>query len=254
MERSLLDTWNDALSAQVADRDVRLRRCRFARWWPEIRPDLSVFASIYQSEGAATMALKIIGSASAGRGRVHLLESWASPLPPHGRARWRDPEQPPFWNAPRPASPSTGTRAQYDAQVDFPGAAVWPIWSRLPAAKVIHTERPRRSGGPATDHRTVLAPLRERCPRTSGIATFRTLDMLFARWLVRLSTGETCIRPTDRNNALFGKRAPPKSCRLHALEDPLCQRRRSRVPDGDFAEHCPRRVLGRSLGANPDRA
>jgi hypothetical protein len=93
------------------------------------------------------MALKIIGSGFGRTGTMSTkmaLEQLGLGPCHHMVEAMADPEQPPFWKAhvAGEAVDWHAVFARYNAQIDFPGAAVWPhLVETFPDARVIHTER-----------------------------------------------------------------------------------------------------------------
>ncbi|PKP85087.1 MAG: hypothetical protein CVT80_04505 [Alphaproteobacteria bacterium HGW-Alphaproteobacteria-2] len=94
------------------------------------------------------MGLKVIGSGFGRTGtmstKMALEELGFGPCH-HMTEVMGSPDQPAFWSAFVEGRDVDWTEvfADYNSQVDFPGAAVWPqLIAAFPDAKVVHTERP----------------------------------------------------------------------------------------------------------------
>ncbi|ABD56640.1 sulfotransferase family protein [Jannaschia sp. CCS1] len=173
-----------------------------------------------------------------------------------------DPEQPPFWSA-YVAGESVDWQAvfaKYTAQVDFPGAAVWPELVRaFPSAKVIHTERPEEDWW-ASYSKTIgkfwLHYKAQPMP-PEMIEFFGAMDTLIRKGVFGGSDRETCIAAYRRNNALVRETVPSNRLLVFTPSDgwePLCRFLDVPVPDGDFPRSNSRDEFWAQLGGEPAEA
>ena len=173
-----------------------------------------------------------------------------------------DPEQPPFWAAHAAGTPVDwhAVFAKYNAQVDFPGAAVWPeLVAAFPEAKVIHTERPEedwwasysKTIGKFWQHyRTLPVP-------PDLIEMFSTMDQLLAQGVFGGHSRETCIAAYRRNNALVRDTVPAEQLLVFTPSDgwdPLCRFLGVTVPEGDFPRSNARHEFWAMFGGEPEAA
>ena len=173
-----------------------------------------------------------------------------------------DPEQPPFWTA-RAAGEMVDWHdvfARYTAQVDFPGAAVWPeLVDAFPEAKVIHTERPEDDwwasysmtiGKFWMHYRTLPVP-------PELVDLFATMEKLLATGVFGGADRETCIAAYRRNNALVRETVPDEKLLIFTPSDgwePLCRFLDVPVPDGDFPRSNARDEFWALFGGEPKEA
>ncbi len=153
-----------------------------------------------------------------------------------------DPEQPPFWAARAAGEPVDwhAVFAKYNAQVDFPGAAVWPeLIESFPEAKIIHTERPEDEWWASYSttigkfwlyDRTLPVP-------PELVDLFSIMDELLAKGVFGGGDRETPLAAYRRNNANVRATVPADQLPVFSPSDgwePLCRFLGVPVPDGVF--------------------
>jgi len=173
-----------------------------------------------------------------------------------------DPEQPAFWTAQSQGEPVDWRRvfAKYNAQVDFPGAAVWPqIVEAFPEAKVLHTERPeddwwasysKTIGKFWLHYRSLPLP-------PDLVDLFGTMDKLLAQGVFGGPDRDTCLAAYRRNNELVRATVPAERLLIFTPADgwsPLCRFLGVPVPDGDFPRSNARDEFWALFGGEPEAA
>ncbi|MCB1311331.1 MAG: hypothetical protein KDK29_05295 [Sedimentitalea sp.] len=208
------------------------------------------------------MSLEIVGSGFGRTGtmstKMALEELGFGPCH-HMKEVMGDTEQPPFWTARAAGEPVDwhGVFASYTAQVDFPGAAVWPeLVDAFPEAKVIHTERPEDDwwasysttiGKFWMHYRALPLP-------PEIVELFETMEKLLATGVFGGSDRETCIAAYRRNNALVRETVPDEKLLIFTPSDgwePLCRFLDVPVPDGDFPRSNARDEFWALFGGEP---
>lgn len=211
------------------------------------------------------MSLKIIGSGFGRTGtmstKIALEQLGFSPCH-HMVEVMRDPDQPAFWKATAAGETVSwpDVFANYKAQVDFPGAAVWPqLVESFPEARVIHTERPeddwwasysKTIGKFWLHYRSLPMP-------PEMIDLFATMDELLARGVFGGPGRDTCIAAYRRNNALVRETVPADRLLIFTPSDgwePLCRFLDVPVPDGDFPRSNARDEFWALFGGEPEAA
>ncbi len=173
-----------------------------------------------------------------------------------------DPEQPPFWAA-QVAGETVDWHAvfaNYTAQVDFPGAAVWPdLVKAFPDAKVIHNERPEEDWW--ASYSTTIGKFwqhyRTRPLPPEIIDLFATMDELIHKRLFGGSDRETCIAAYRRNNELVREIVPADRLLVFTPSDgwePLCRFLDVPTPEGNFPRSNARDEFWALVGGEPAEA
>ncbi|TFL16540.1 sulfotransferase family protein [Jannaschia formosa] len=211
------------------------------------------------------MALKIIGSGFGRTGTMSTkmaLEQLGFGPCHHMVEVMGDPEQLPFWKAHVAGDPVDwhAAFAKFDAQVDFPGAAVWPqLVATFPDAKVVHTERPEeewwasysKTIGKFWQHYDTL-PL-----PPDMIDLFGTMDELLAHGVFAGGDRETCIAAYRRNNEMVRETVPADKLLVFTPSDgwgPLCGFLGVSVPAGPFPRSNARDEFWALFGGEPEVA
>lgn len=211
------------------------------------------------------MPLKIIGSGFGRTGTMSTkmaLEQLGFGPCHHMVEVMGDPEQLPFWVSHQAgeAVDWLAVFARYNAQVDFPGAAVWPeLVKAFPDAKVIHTERPEEDwwasysntiGKFWLHYRTLSLP-------PELVDLFATMDELILKGLFGGTERETCIAAYRRNNALVRETVPSDNLLVFTPSDgwdPLCRFLGVPAPEGDFPRSNARDEFWAHFGGEPETA
>ena len=208
------------------------------------------------------MALKIIGSGFGRTGTMSTkkaLEQLGLGPCHHMAEVTGNPAQPPFWRALAAGEAVDWAEvfADYPAQVDFPGAAVWPeLVAAFPEAKVIHNERPEeawwasysRTIGKLFAHRTRL----DLPPHIAAILA--DMDEVVIRRVFGGLDRESSIAAYRRNNALVRETVPPERLLVFTPSDgwgPLCAFLGVAEPQGPFPRSNAREEFWERLGGEP---
>jgi len=147
--------------------------------------------------------------------------------------------------------------ADYTAQVDFPGAAVWHELSiAFPDARVIHTERPEDDWW--ASYSTTIGKFfvhRENIPLPPAIAAiFETMDDLLVRRVFGGLDRETSIAAYRRNNEKVRATVPADKLLIFSPTDgwdPLCRFLDVPVPATDFPRSHARDEFWAHFGGEP---
>ncbi len=145
----------------------------------------------------------------------------------------------------------------YQAQVDFPGAAVWYELSiAFPDAKVVHTERPEDAWWASYSatinkfwmHRKQL----EMPPPVAAI--FETMDKIIVDGVIGGTDRESAIKAYRRNNEKVRDTIPADRLLVFTPTDgwePLCRFLGADVPDADFPRSNARDEFWALFGGEP---
>lgn len=170
-----------------------------------------------------------------------------------------NPAQPAFWHA-RAAGESvdwTEAFADYKAQMDFPGASVWPeLAEAFPEAKVIHTERPEEDWWASYSatinkfwiHRTELdlpPPL---------VPLFATMDRILAQGVFGGTDQDSALAAYRRNNQRVRDTIPADRLLVFTPSDgwePLCKFLDAPVPANPFPRSNARDEFWAHFGGEP---
>jgi len=173
-----------------------------------------------------------------------------------------NPAQPAFW-----ADLAKGVEldwaevfAEYNAQVDFPGAAVWhQLAIAFPDAKVIHTERPEEDWW--ASYSTTIGKffaLRESMELPPPIAAiFKTMDKLLVKDVFGGLDRESSIAAYRRNNEKVRATIPADRLLIFTPSDgwdPLCRFLGLPAPATEFPRSNARDEFWAHFGGEPATA
>lgn len=209
------------------------------------------------------MALKIVGSGFGRTGTMSTkmaLEQLGFGRCHHMVEVMGDPKQHAFWKAHGRGEAVDWHEvfADYKAQVDFPGAAVWSeLFRAFPDAKVIHTERPEedwwasysKTIGKFWQHyRSLPVP-------PDLVSLFATMDKLIVDGVFGGSDRATCIAAYRRNNELVRETVPSDKLLVFTPSDgwePLCRFLDAPTPEEDFPRSNARDEFWALFGGEPE--
>lgn len=211
------------------------------------------------------MGLKVIGSGFGRTGtmstKLALEELGLGPCH-HMVEVMGNPAQPAFWKARAEGEDLDWAEvfADYETQVDFPGASVWHELSiAFPEAKVIHTERPVEDWW--ASYSTTIGKFfahREALPLPPPIAAiFETMDTLLMQGVMGGSGKENAIAAYRRNNEKVRTVIPAERLLVFTPSDgwePLCRFLGLPVPASDFPRSNARDEFWAHFGGEPDFA
>jgi len=209
------------------------------------------------------MTLKVIGSGFGRTGtmstKLALEELGFGPCH-HMLEVMQRPDQPAHWAAIAAGRP-VDWHAVFDgfnAQVDWPGAAVWQqTMHAFPEAKVIHTERPEedwwRSFSTTISKFFTNAPGMDLPPHIQDV--FRTMSGWFLKETFEDHSDRDCaIAAYRRNNAAVREQVPADRLLVFRVTDgwdPLCNFLDVPVPDMPFPRSNPRDEFWAHFGGEP---
>ena len=210
------------------------------------------------------MTLKVIGSGFGRTGTMSTklaLEHLGLGPCHHMVEVMENPAQPAHWAAIAAGSPVDWTAVfkGYNAQVDWPGAAVWPqTITAFPEAKVIHTERPEdawwNSFSTTISKFFTNAPDMDLPPHIRDI--FRTMSGWFLKNTFEDHTDRDCAIAAYRaNNQAVRDQVPSDRLLVFHVTDgwqPLCDFLEEPVPDISFPRSNPRYEFWAHFGGEPD--
>ena len=170
-----------------------------------------------------------------------------------------NPDQPAYWKAHAAGEDVDWAEvfADYEAQVDFPGAAVWHELSiAFPDAKVLHTERPEEDwwASYATtinkfwQHRTKL----DLPPPVADI--FETMDRILVQGVFGGTDRKSAIAAYRRNNEKVRDTIPADRLLIFTPSDgwdPLCRFPGKDIPPTDFPRSNARAEFWALFGGEP---
>jgi hypothetical protein len=209
------------------------------------------------------MALQVIGS---GFGRTGTM-STKQALEQLGFGRCHhmvevigDPAQPPLWNSVAAGGPVDweAVFAGFNAQVDWPGAAVWRETARaFPEAKVIHTERPEEVWWASFEG--TIGKFFRRLPTLELPPPVRDLFSFMVPWITETSLGgaldrEGAIAAYRRNNAAVRETIPAERLLVFDVAEgwaPLCRFLGRPAPDAPFPRSNHRDEFWAHFGGEP---
>ncbi|MEP1539168.1 MAG: sulfotransferase family protein [Paracoccaceae bacterium] len=208
------------------------------------------------------MSLQIIGSGFGRTGTMSTkiaLEALGFGPCHHMTEVMENPDQPAYWKAlaDRAKVDWAEAFAGYNAQADFPGAAVWPELSiAFPEAKILHTERPEDAWWASYSgtinkfwvHRTKL----DLPPPIAEI--FDTMDKIVVQDLIGGTDEATAIKAYRRNNEKVRDMISADRLLVFTPTDgwePLCRFLEVDVPEGDFPRSHARDEFWAHFGGEP---
>lgn len=170
------------------------------------------------------------------------------------------PAQPAYWKAIAAGEPVDWETVfeGYNAQVDWPGAAVWHETARaFPDAKIVHTERPEEAwwnSFSATIARFfTVAPDLRLPPHVEDI--FETMSGWFLKNTFADHNDRDCaIAAYRRNNRMVRETIPPERLLVFDVADgwePLCAFLDVPVPDTPFPRSHPKDEFWAHFGGEP---
>lgn len=209
------------------------------------------------------MSLKVIGSGFGRTGTMSTkiaLEQLGFGPCHHMTEVMGDPDQRAHWTAYAAGEQVDWNQvfASYNAQVDFPGAAVWPqLLGAFPDARVIHTERPEddwwasysKTIGKFWRHYQALPVPPELVSLFDGMAE------LLAERVFGGMDRETSVAAYRRNNQAVRDTVPADRLLIFTPSDgwePLCRFLGVPVPEGDFPRSNARDEFWALFGGEPD--
>lgn len=209
------------------------------------------------------MPLKVIGSGFGRTGTMSTklaLEQLGLGPCHHMVEVMQTPEQPPHWDALGAGHPVDWAEVfrDYNSQVDFPGAAVWPeIAAAFPDARIVHTERPEDDWW-ASFSKTIgkFFALRETLDLPPPIAAiFKTMDKIVIQDAIGGLDRDTAIAAYRRNNARVRETIPAERLLVFSPVDgwdPLCEFLDLPKPKGDFPRSNARDEFWAHFGGEPE--
>lgn len=168
--------------------------------------------------------------------------------------------QPPFWQTYAGGGKVDWTEvfAEYESQVDFPGAACWEeIAVAFPDAKVIHTERPEEDWW-ASFSKTIgkFFALRESLTLPPHIhAISETMDRLLVKDVLGGLEHDSAVAAYRRNNEKVRATIPEDRLLVFTPSDgwsPLCEFLGVPAPAHDFPRSNARDEFWALFGGEPD--
>jgi hypothetical protein len=208
------------------------------------------------------MGLKVIGSGFGRTGTMSTkmaLEQLGFGRCHHMIEVMENPAQPPYWDALAAGANVDWAEvfSGYDAQVDFPGAAVWHQLSvAFPEAKVIHTERSEEDWW-ASYSETIgkFFALRDSLQLPPPIAAiFETMDKLLVQGVFGGLDRDSSIKAYRRNNERVRETIPADRLLVFFPADgwePLCRFLDVPVPASDFPRSHARDEFWAHFGGEP---
>jgi len=208
------------------------------------------------------MSLKVIGSGFGRTGTMSTkiaLEQLGFGPCHHMVEVMGNPGQPAFWHAHAVGEEVDWAEVfdGYDAQVDFPGAAVWHELSiAFPDAKVVHTERPEEAWWASysnTINKFWIHRTRIDLPPPIA-AVFETMDKLLVQDLIGGTDRDSAIAAYRRNNEKVRDTIPADRLLVFTPADgwePLCRFLGVAVPDTDFPRSNARDEFWAHFGGEP---
>ncbi len=211
------------------------------------------------------MSLKVIGSGFGRTGTMSTklaLEQLGFGPCHHMVEVMNNPVQAAHWKAVAAGAPVdwAAVLQDYGAQVDWPGAAVWPETTRaFPEAKVVHTERPEEAWwnsfqvtiGKFFTH----APGMALPPHIAEI--FQTMSDWFIKETFEDHGDRDCaIAAYRRNNRMVRETIAPERLLVFDVAEgwePLCDFLEVPVPDTPFPRSHPRDEFWAHFGGEPVR-
>ncbi|MGJ8589969.1 MAG: sulfotransferase family protein [Yoonia sp.] len=208
------------------------------------------------------MGLKIIGSGFGRTGTMSTkiaLENLGFGPCHHMVEVMGNPDQPAHWQAFAEGHEVDWSNvfAGYQAQVDFPGAAVWHELSiAFPDAKVVHTERPEDAWWASYSgtinkfwmHRTRL----DMPPPVAAV--FETMDKIIVQDLIGGTDRDSAIKAYRRNNEKVRDTIAADRLLVFTPTDgwnPLCRFLEVDIPEGDFPRSHARDEFWAHFGGEP---
>ncbi len=208
------------------------------------------------------MTLQIIGSSFGRTGtmstKMALEELGFAPCH-HMIEVMGDPDQPAFWRAYVAGEDVDWTKvfADYTAQVDFPGAAVWPkLVAAFPDAKVVHTERPEDEWW-ASYSKTIgkfWLHFRALPVPPQLIDMFETMDELLRERVFGGDGRDSSVAAYRRNNQAVRDAVPAEKLLIFTPSDgwePLCRFLDAPVPAVPFPRSNARDEFWAIFGGEP---
>lgn len=209
------------------------------------------------------MSLKVIGSGFGRTGTMSTkmaLEQLGLAPCHHMLEVMQRPEQPPFWEAFVAGEVTDWKRvfAGFEAQVDFPGAAVWEQTEKtFPEALVLHTERPEEDWW-ASYSMTIgkFFTVAQSLPLPPAVKeTFATMDTLLIQGVFGGRTDKaSCIAAYRRNNEKVRDTIAKDRLLVFTPSDgwtPLCDFLGLPVPAGTFPRSNARDEFWAHFGGEP---
>ena len=209
------------------------------------------------------MTLRVIGSGFGRTGTMSTklaLEQLGYGPCHHMTEVMADPDQPAHWAAYAAGEPVDWHAAfeRYAAQVDFPGAAVWPdLAAAFPEAKIVHTERPEEDWWPsyaATIHKFFRH--RETMDLPPPVADiFRTMDTILVDGVLGGTGKEQAIAAYRRNNERVREEVPAERLLIFSPAsgwEPLCGFLGVPVPAAPFPRTNGRDEFWTIFGSEPE--
>lgn len=208
------------------------------------------------------MGLKIIGSGFGRTGtmstKMALEELGLGPCH-HMVEVMGNADQPAFWRSYIEGRDVDWTKvfADYNSQVDFPGAAVWPqLIAAFPGAKVVHTERPEEEWW-ASYSKTIgkfWLHFRSLPVPPPLIDMFATMDELLKNRVFGGIDRESSIEAYRRNNEAVRATVPTEKLLIFTPPDgwePLCNFLEVPVPAKPFPRSNAREEFWAMFGGEP---
>ena len=210
------------------------------------------------------MALNIIGSGFGRTGTMSMKEALTTLGfgPCHHMIEvMENPAQPPHWK-----QIAAGEKVDweqvfdgYHAQVDWPGAHVWPETVKaFPDALVLHTERPEDAWWNSFD-KTIGKFFRNYTELELPPPIYEIFDTMY-RWFVQenfsdLADRDAVVAAYRRNNERVRDTVPADRLLIYQPGDgwePLCRFLEVPVPEGEFPHRHPQKEFWEHFGGEPE--